>query len=172
MRNCSKWKAYNVTKWGPGSLGGEEKEADRWNVLFNSFIYWLSQFGAEASSRAGNDSGEETVTAGWYNGISAVSEVQQIHLTGKAAGPTSTAASPTIMEDIESCTQRGLLTLTSPTYTWADCPHSIQMVLNLGKAALWDDYTWHGINDLFTGLDSHLCQRKNTSKADPDQIKW
>lgn len=43
---------------------GEEKESDRWNVLFKSFIYWLSQFDAEASSRAGNDSGEETVAAG------------------------------------------------------------------------------------------------------------
>lgn len=42
----------------------EEKEADRWNVLFKSFIYWLSQFGAEASNSAGNNSGEETVTAG------------------------------------------------------------------------------------------------------------
>lgn len=43
-------------------LGREEKEADRWNVLFKSFIYWLSQFGAEASTTAGNNSGEETVT--------------------------------------------------------------------------------------------------------------
>ena len=43
----------------------EEKKADRWNVLFKSLIYWLSQFGAEASNRAGNNSGEETpVTAG------------------------------------------------------------------------------------------------------------
>lgn len=54
----------------------------RWTVLFKSFIYWLSQFGAEASDRAGNNSEEETVTAGWYNGISAVSEVQEIYLTG------------------------------------------------------------------------------------------
>lgn len=82
VENCSKWKDDNVTKWSPGSPGGEEKEGDRWNVLFKSFIYWLSQFGAEASNRAGNNSGEETVTAGWYNGISAVSEVREIHLTG------------------------------------------------------------------------------------------
>lgn len=45
-------------------------------ALFKSFIYWLSQFGAEAGSRAGNNSGGETEAAGWCNRISAVREVQ------------------------------------------------------------------------------------------------
>lgn len=41
----------------------EEKEADRRNILFKSLIYWLSQFGAEASNRLVNNSVEETMAA-------------------------------------------------------------------------------------------------------------
>lgn len=41
---------YDATEWSWGTQGG----AERWDALFKSFIYWLSQFGAEAVDSACN----------------------------------------------------------------------------------------------------------------------